>query len=235
MASADWTLLPDSLSIGTVDRGATAGIARPNGGGNFVFGFASTATNPGGVALFTNQANFAPCTKGASITGCLQRGIGGGLTGFSPFLYLCLGGLSMGDTAYMLGLSDEDPHRIKLVKGPLNVGIPAQAVTSPPAQGVLAASSETYSVATWLQVRLDAIVNGNGDVVLNCYENDLTANPCTSPVWTAIDGIPQIIDDLLGVNTGSAPLTSGYAGFGFATANVTRRSFFDQITITRQL
>ena len=34
MASTDWTFLNDGLDIATVDRGVTAGVARPPGGGS---------------------------------------------------------------------------------------------------------------------------------------------------------------------------------------------------------
>ena len=44
MAEADWTYLNDGLDIATVDRGVTAGIARPPGGGNFLFALNSLAS-----------------------------------------------------------------------------------------------------------------------------------------------------------------------------------------------
>ena len=111
MAEVDWTYLNDGLDIATVDRGVTAGIARPPGGGNFLFAFNSLAAVEGAVALFANLVNFAPMAKGASIRGCIQRGPGGGPTGFSPFLFLSCQGNSVNDIAYLLGLSDDDPHR----------------------------------------------------------------------------------------------------------------------------
>jgi hypothetical protein len=85
-----------------------------------------------------------------------------------------------------------------------------------------------------VHLRLDAIVNTNGDVVLNCYENNLALNPVTAPVWEAIPGISQFIDDQLGINSGSQPFTSGRGGFGFATKDVTRRSYVDYVEIQRQ-
>ncbi|TXD39747.1 hypothetical protein FRC96_05595 [Lujinxingia vulgaris] len=36
MASTDWTFLNDGLDIATVDRGVTANVARPPGGGSFL-------------------------------------------------------------------------------------------------------------------------------------------------------------------------------------------------------
>lgn len=116
MAEADWTYLNDGLDIATVDRGVTAGITRPPGGG-FLYAFNSLAAVNGAVALFANLASFAPRAKGGAIRGVLQRGPGGGPTGFSPFLFLCRQGNSVNDRAYLLGLSDDDPHRIVLARG----------------------------------------------------------------------------------------------------------------------
>ncbi|HYM97443.1 MAG TPA: hypothetical protein VET26_09085, partial [Candidatus Sulfotelmatobacter sp.] len=66
MAETDWTFLNDGLDAAAVDRGVTNGIARPPGGGNFVYGFNSLSTAQGTVALFTSQLNFAPMQKGGS-------------------------------------------------------------------------------------------------------------------------------------------------------------------------
>ncbi|HEU4533467.1 MAG TPA: hypothetical protein VFS00_05090, partial [Polyangiaceae bacterium] len=82
MAEGDWTYLNDGLPSAAVDRGVTAGVARPPGGGTFLFGFNSLALATGAAALFVNLPGFAPMAKGASIRGCLQRGPGGGATGF---------------------------------------------------------------------------------------------------------------------------------------------------------
>src|SRR5690606_7520311 len=97
MAEADWTFLNNGLDIAAVDRGVTAGIARPPGGGSFLYAFNSLAAVEGSVALFANLPNFAPMAKGGSIRSALQRGPGGGPTGFSPFLFLCCQGNSVND------------------------------------------------------------------------------------------------------------------------------------------
>ena len=231
MAEADWTYLNDGLDIATVDRGVTAGIARPSGGGNFLFAFNSLAAVEGAVALFANLVNFAPMAKGGSLRGCLQRGPGGGPTGFSPFLYLCCQGNSVNDTAYLLGLSDDDPHRIVLRKGMVTAGIPDSE-----GPGALLASGESFAQGTWLHLRLDAIVNANGDVVLKVFRNDLAAHALgTPPDWQPVPGMAQFIDDHLGINSGSQPLTSGRAGFGFAVEDVTRRAFVDHVELMRQV
>ena len=230
MASTDWTYLNDGLDIATVDRGATAGIPRPPGGGAFLFGFNSLAAAKGAVALFANQPNFAPMAKGGSIRGCLQRGPGGGPTGFSPFLFLCGQGVSVNDNAYQLGLSDDDPHRVVLCKGSVVAGAPTSE-----GPGVLLRSSESFAQGTWLHLRLDVVVNTNGDVVLSAFRNDLVAHPIgTAPDWEPIAGMPVFIDDQLGINSGTQPYTSGRGGFGFASTDVTRRGFVDQIELFRQ-
>ncbi|GAB4211776.1 MAG: hypothetical protein OHK0013_33800 [Sandaracinaceae bacterium] len=231
MAEADWTYLNDGLDIATVDRGVTAGIARPPGGGSFLYAFNSLAAVSGAVALFANLASFAPMAKGGSIRGALQRGPGGGATGFSPFLFLCCQGNSVNDSAYLLGLSDDDPHRIVLRKGAVTVGLPTAD-----GPGVLLKSAASFAQATWLHLRLDVIVNTNGDVVLKVFQNDLALHPLgTPPDWQPVSGMVEFIDDHLGINSGSQPLTSGRGGFGFSVKDVTRRAFFDHLELFRQV
>ena len=231
MGSLDWSYLNDGLDIGAVDRGVTAGIAAPPGGGDFVFAMNSLAPVQGAVGLFVAVENFAPMQKGGSIRGCVQRGPGGGPTGFSPFLFLCCQGNSVNDQAYLLGLSDEDPHRIVLRKGSLALGVPDSD-----GQGALLKSGAAFAQGTWLHLRLDAVVNDNGDVVLRAYENDLAVRPLGTPAdWQPIAGMDAFIDDCTAVNTGTQPLTSGRAGFGCAFSDTTRRGFFDHLELYRQL
>ena len=246
MASTDWTFLNDGLNIASLDRGVTTGITPPNGGGAFIFGFNSLVVTPGASGLFTNQSNFAPTSalKGGSVRGAVQRGVSGGDEGFSPFLFICLGGTSVNDSGYLLGLEDDEPHRISLRKGALSAGIPG---VSPGVNGVLRRSTATHTKGTWLHLRLDAVVNLNGDVLLKVFSSDLDDNPVTAPVWSPVSGIEDsalvsshgagiaFVDDALGVNSGSAPYTSGRMGFGFATQDVSRRGFFDHLECYRQL
>ena len=230
MGSADWTYMNDGLDVGTVDRGVTAGFAPPPGGGRFVFGFHSLEVAPGAVGLFVNAVDFAPTTRGASVRACVQRAPSGGPLGFSPFLFVCAQGPSVNDAAYLLGLSEDDPNRIVLRKSALTAGTMASE-----GPGVLLRSNESFRDSTWLHLRLDAIANDTGDVVLNVYRNDLTLHPLTgAPVWQPISGMDSFIDDALGIRTGSRPLMAGRAGFGFASKDVTRRAFFDQLEVLRQ-
>lgn len=232
MASSDWTFLTNGLPIGSVDRGVTSGITPPNGGGSFVYGFNSLAVVSGAVALFANQANFAPMAKGGTVRGAIKRGISGGTTNFSPFLFIGLGGPDVGDNGYFLGLQDDEPYHIALRKGQLSDGIPE---AGPGTLGILRRSTTTYDPDTWHHLRLDMVVNVSGDVYLKCFENDLTANAVTSPSWAAITGMDDFIDDSLGVNSGSTPYTSGRAGYGFVCSDVTRRAYLDHVEIGRQL
>lgn len=231
MAEADWSYLNGGLDIATVDRGVTAGVARPPGGGGFVYAFNSLTAASGAVALFANLPDFAPMAKGASIRGALQRAPGGGPTGFSPLFFLCCQGTSVNDRAYLLGLSDDDPHRVVLRKGAVALGLPTAD-----GPGVLLKSAASFAQGTWLHVRLDVIVNTNGDVVLKVLQNDLSAHPLgTAPDWQPVAGMVEFIDDHLGINSGSQPLTSGRGGFGFSVKDVTRRAFFDHIELLRQV
>jgi hypothetical protein len=231
LASTDWTYLTDGLDINMVDRGVTAGVSAPSGGGHFIFGFNSLLVTQGAVGLFVNQPSFAPMPKGGSIRGVVQRGPSGGATGFSPFLFLCARGPSIRDSAYMLGLSDEDPHRVVLKKGPILGGIGESD-----GPGALLRSGQSFAQGTWLHLRLDVIVNDNGDVVLQAFMSDLALHPLgTTSGWEEIDGMPRFIDDQLAINTGSQPFTSGRAGFGFSVRDVTRRAYFDHLEVIRQV
>ncbi len=233
MAQTDWTFLNDGLDAATVDRGVTTGIARAPGGGAFVYGFNSLSTAQGVVALFTNQLNFAPMQKGGSVRAAIQRGISGGPLNFAPFLFIGLQGPSVNDLGYLLGLGDGDPHHIVLRKGALSGGLPD---IPPGTQGVLRRSTATFTPGTWLHLRLDMVANQNGDVLLQVFQNDLSAHALgTAPSWQPVPGMDELVDDALGINSGSLPFTSGRAGFGFFTKDVTRRGFLDEVEVYRQL
>ena len=235
MASADWGILSNSLSSGVIDRGVTGGMAAPTGGSSFVYGFNSLSNTAGAVGLYTAQVNFAPMSKGGRITGAMKRGQSGGPTNFSPFLFIGAQAADVTANGYMLGLSDEDPSVIELRKGALVGGLPAGSVTVPPTNGILRRSTSSFANDTYVHLRLDMVVNVNGDVILKCFMSDLGAHAVTSPSWVAIPGIADFVDDSLGVNSGSAAYTSGYAGFGFRSFDITRRAFFDHLEIARQL
>ena len=197
MAEADFGFF--GASAAETKRGVSAGFTPPNGGGSFVFGFNSQTEGDkaSGVYYYPGHvvSSFAPLRNndseatGGSVRGALQRSsVSQAASGFSIALFCCLQGASApgaGDTGYILGLSDDDPSFIVLAKGvpesPLNEA-------SEDVQ-ILAKSSASYLLGTWHHLRLDVIVNPNGDVVLNAYRSDLALHAVTTPTWAAIAGI----------------------------------------------
>ena len=232
MAQSDWQDLNDSISAASLARGVTSGVTPPNGGGSFIFAYNSLDASAGVHGQLVNIANYNPAAKGASIRGALQRGISGGPLLFAPFLFAGLQGASVNDTAYQLGLGDLDPHHIVLRKGSLVTGLPDNA---PGSNGVLRRSDATYSPGTWVHLRLDVIVNLNGDVILRCFKNDVVVNGVDSPSWVAIPGMDDFVDDPTQINSGSAPLLDGRMGFGCYKGASTRRAYVDHIEALRQL
>lgn len=234
MSETNWTFSTDILSAGSVARGVTSGTDKPNGGGNFTFAFNSLAVVTGGVTLFVNETNFAPtpATKGGRISGALKRAPSGGAVGFSPFLFIGAQGASVNDNGYLVGLSDDDPARIQLRKGNLAGGCPDDIVG---ASGILALGTEGIANDEWVHLQVSMIVNGTGDVILAVRQNDLDANPVTTPVWEAVPGLADFTDDALGINSGSLPYTNGRIGFGFETSDTSRRAYFDHLEVSRQL
>jgi len=246
MAETDWTALTNSLSQASIDYGVSAGFVPPPGGGVFIHGFNSLNTTVGAVGFYTNQTNFAPTPslKGGQITGAIQRAPSAGLINFAPMLFAGLQGNDVSSPGYLLGLGDGlDQQHIILRKGSVVTSLPDVA---PGTQGVLRASTATFPPGTWLHLRLDMIVNANGETLLKAWQSDLTVHSVTSPVWVPIPGIqdPNLIanlgagasfvDDPLGINSGSQPFTTSYFGFAMFSKDVSRRAYFDQITIARQ-
>lgn len=242
MSETDWTECDDVLTTSDVDRGVTDGVGIPNGGTAFVYGFNSVTEASGAVGLFADQAAFAPMDRGCRIAGAMKRHPGAGSTGFAPFLFAAAQGPSINDRGYMLGLSDANPAKIILRKGVMSDGFPSEAI-DPTGTGVLAVSDVAYAEGTWVFVELQVVVNPNGEVVLRVLQNDLDTNPVTAPVCVPVPGMDDVnpgsgiafLDDTLQVNSGSAPLIQGRAGFGWQVDGITRRSFFDHIAVARQL
>lgn len=237
MASNDWTALVNALSPGSVARGVTAGIAAPAGGGSFVYAMNSLTSAVGVVGLYASpqlpNVNFNPMLEGGEISCALQRGVGGGVTGVAAFIFASLQGNDVADLGYILGLADGDPCHIELRKGSLALGLPDENVGG--ANAILRRSTATFSPGTWVHLRLEVVDNDNGDVVVNCYQNDLAANDVDAPVWSAIPGMAQFIDDAVGVNSGSLPLIGGRAGFAARFTDSARRAYFDHLVVAKQV
>lgn len=232
MASSNLTLCTGVLSSSDCARGVTTGTTKPNGGGNFVYAMNSRTAAAGTVALFANQASFAPMASGADVSCAMVRLAGGGTSGWSCYLFAALSGPDVDDVCYLLGLSDGDPCHVELRKGALGGGLPDETPLG--ANVVLRRSTLTVPIAEWVHLRLEAVTQPFGDVILNCYQSDLGANAVSAPSWAAIPGMDAFTDDALGIATGSLPYTSGRAGFGMRTDDVTRRAAFDYLKVGRQ-
>ena len=227
MAEADYTVCDDSLDANTIRRGSTAGITPPAGDDDFVFAFNAVTTGSGASALFYSaDEDFAPYTLGQAVSAAIQKGPSAGNTGYSPLLFACLQGESVTDDAYFLAVSNNEPHKIVLCKGPLNLGVTAD--------NVLRESTANFTIGTWLHLRLDVVVNGNGDVALSVRRSDLAVDPVEDPTWAAVPGMATYIDDALGINSGTVPLDGGRSGFGFWSTQVNRRGYISRFTLSRQ-
>lgn len=233
MAEAEFT--PQTGSALTTAIAWTAGrvITPPNGGGLNTLAFNSIVANPGVVAWRINLADFIPTAAGGVISVAMRRFTGGsGGNGWSCFMWLCGQGTAIGDEAYMLGLTEGNPGRIVLRKGPLSDGVP----DAPPpvsegvlTQGVLRRSSDTIALGDWVHLRLSAKRNANGEVPIRVRRNNLLVNPITAPVWEAVPGMDDFIDDQASIATGSPSLLNGYTGIGLRMSAIYQRVAFDGI------
>lgn len=245
MASTDWAVCSGGLSETDVLRGPTAGSLPPTGGGTHVYGFRSVTSVAGACGLHCALPDFAPTPagKGGRISGAIKRGVANASNGLSAFLFFCAQGSGVGSPAYLLGLSDEASSHLELRKGNISDGLPAPAVIEPNVHpNILMRSTDTFEPGTWQHLRLDVIVQGTGDVILQVFRNDLTLHTVELPVWEAVPGMQGpsdayegFVDDILGVNTASAPFSSGHMGYGCRFDQANRVAYFDHLTIERQL
>ena len=224
MAQSDFTLFPGSLATAVVARGVTNGFTPPNGGGSWVYGWHTLQSGDGAVGMHYNDVNFAPTVRGVSARVALRRVSG---EDCSPMLFGCLQGADVGHVGYLLGLAhDESPARLVLLKGAPSSGLELSKA--------IVQSTGSYQVDQWLHLRLDVIVQPSGDVHLQVFENDLDAHAVTSPVWVAVPGMENFVDDALGINGGGAPYLGGYVGMAYYSGAVGRYAFVDHFEVFRQ-
>lgn len=235
MASSDWITVPNSLLPATVARGVTAGVDRPPGGGTHLYAWKGLGSGTVGVdALRVDVANFNPIpgSNGGQITFTAQKKAGD-QTGFAVFAFFQLQAddVTVGD-AYMLGISAGDPGSIILRKGTLVGGLPDLEITDP---GILRKSVGGVGLDEWIHLRLDVISNPSGDVILKCFQNDLSVNDATAPIWVAIDGMADFNDDSLGINSGSPGLAAGgRMGIGFFMQTAGVIGAVDHVVVGRE-
>ncbi len=244
MGQVDWADLGGSLSDASLKRGVTAGIEGPNGGNGFVFGYNSLdSVSTGAHGKFVDLPGFTPTGSGLSdpdgggfVRGAVKRVASPNNTGFTPMLLFCCQGgpPTVNDEAYMLGLSDADPYKVVLAKGPIVGGI----VQGDDGTKIIVEGSSEYNMSDglWHHLSLEPIVQPNGDVLIKCQESDLSTHDIHNPVWSTIGGFPGAgyIDDALHINTGTSPLWGGYVGWAFAVNNaLNRRGAFDALQSSR--
>jgi hypothetical protein len=234
MAETDWGFF--GAAAADIARGVTAAFTKPNDGGSFAFGFNSKVAQSKAVGLYYNHTNFSPLQNdaaqltGGSIRGALMRsGASVNPIGFYVGLYINLATPSETSEGYVLGLSSDSPSRIVLAKMMPSVEL-STSLANPTK---LAVSSASFLPDTWVHLRLDSIVNPNGDVVLRCLQNNMSNHPVTAPVWEAIPGISDFVDDALGINSGSLPRAGGYLGFCFQSSIAGGRAFVDHVSVRR--
>lgn len=230
MGQADWTELTNVLAAGVVRRGVSMAPAFAAPDGNFIFGMHSLLSTAGVVAQRNNQAGFTPSAAGKAgvVEACIRRY--NVTLGYAPFIGL-LDNLDV-DVAkgYLLGLSDEASYKICLKKG-----LVAEDILSTDS-GVLRSSTTAYTVSQWHHLKLEVVLNPQGDIVLNCYANDLDTYAPGSAVWTAIGGMDRYVDDSLGILQGALPYTGTYYFvMGAYFAATARAALFDYYRAAVQL
>jgi hypothetical protein len=246
MGQADWGDLSGALSDANLKRGVTAGIAGPPGSNGFVFGYNSlVSTVTGAHGKYVDLAGFTPTGSlltnpdgGGGVRGAIKRVASPNNTGMTPVLFFCAQGgpPTVNDEAYMLGLMDRDPYKIVLAKGPIVGGITEDMEDGK----LLVEGSQEFAMGDglWHHLRLDPIVEPNGDVLLKCYYSDLNVHDIHSPDWQLVPGFSAdgYIDDALHIATGTAPLWGGYTGFAFAINEaLNRRGAFDALQAFRAI
>lgn len=241
MGSADWD--DAAGSSGQVRRGVTYALGAPPSAGSVSFGAKSESSSPAAWAMHANQTEFDPVVpgKGSMVLGAIRAAHVSSAPRSCPLVFAALqpdplppptpGPADIGSAAYLLGLSSSG--RLTLVKGAPSDGIP-DAV--PGTMGVLRRSDQVFAPEAWLHVRLDVVVNATGDVVVRARRNDLAAHTLALPTWEEIPGMALVIDDRLGMNTGSRPfgvISGGYAGFGAHHPVIDSVATFGRVDVLR--
>jgi len=240
VAQADWANLTGAaLGTGVVAKGVSSAFTPPSGGGTFINALSSVASGQGFAGKYLNLANFNPIAgtkKGGSFS-CALKKYSSGIT-FAPAFGLVKGTDPSSAVGYIVALTQEAGYKIGLFKGTLVAGFSATAASS----RLLRSSSTTFTkyggaATDWFHLRLDVLVNPQGEVVLNVYENDLGAHTVAAPSWAAIAGMSTFIDDSAGILSGALPYLDGfYVVWGMYVSNeVGRVAMFDYMEASRQL
>lgn len=235
MALADWVF--QTGINGDILHGPTLEVPPVNSSaGDFAYAFnSSDAAGSGVVSLAFSGLDQE---KGTRISGTLTKVSSEG-EGCSVFLFSGLStGLvdgSVSDQVYLLGIQNDGSNRLVLAKGRLDNGIPSgDPGTSNGDTKILAKGTASYETGSWAHVRLDTVVQTGGDVVLIPYIN--TAAIGATENWVQIPGMSErLVDGITQIFSGSPPLVSGRAGFGFHFNATGKSGAVDYIKGRRQV
>jgi len=230
MAQADW----ERLTLNTIDESdisqgisTDASFSPPHGSTCFGFHVLSPVTGVAGYV--TSLADYGPITnsKGGTVIACMRKYVKN--RGYAPVIFFVNGKDVSSAKGYILGLSEGYPYKIVLRKGLLIGGLDETS------DGLLGASEASYDDNDWHNLLLVVTVNLHGDVVVRVRKDADPPTP-TGPSWSAVNGIDDVIDDVLGAVTGDLPITGDfYAGFGhYNSGESGRLSLFDYFRVSRQ-
>ena len=236
MSASDWSYL--SGINGSVKHGPTLEVEPPSGGGDFAYGFNSSDVAGSGVVALVVTTVGLDFPKGGEIAAALTKVSPQG-DGQSVFVFSQIGdGTEVGavsDSVYLLGIQDDPTNRLVLCKGPVSNGIPnGDPGTDNGGTRIIAKGSESVDPGAWVHVRLQAIVQVGGDVLLVAEKNEIPLG--STPVWEPIPGMQdRIVDGVTEITTGSAPLVTGRSGIGWHFQNTNKSAGIDYITGARQV
>jgi len=224
MAETDWTPLANSLEPEQISRGRTTASEFGIVDGSAAVGFHSLDAAAGLSGFVSALVGFAPIAnrKGGIITALVKKHAP--MAGGAPLLFFVNSPDALAAEGYILGLTEEWPYSIALKRGMLSAGLKGD--------NALAKSSAVFSAAAWLELALYVTVNTQNDIVLRVLRRD----PVLTGAWAAVPGIDDVIDDAVGLLTGTPPVYGDfYPGFGHYNSGQSGRvSLFDHITIARQ-
>ena len=229
MAESDFIDLTGSAAESVIRRGVVnvGAAGTPEEGGSFAYSIQSIAATAATFGKRVVGSGFQPTASGGSIRGCLKRGPSTDpAAGVSPFLFIAAQTSAVGAEAYILGLSDEEQSYLALRRGALSGGVPGEDVGG--SGNILTRSTAVYQEEDWVHARMDHIINTNGDARIRVYVNTNALN--IAPNWVELT---EMLYDNLATDD-PAPLTSGYMGFGVATAAIHARAYWDAIEAYQQ-
>lgn len=237
MALSDWSTA--SGSEGGVLHGPTLEVPPVEpAGGDFTYAFNSSDTAGSGAVVLEYDHPSFDFTLGAKISGVLTKTATEG-EGCSVFLFCNHGdGTGVGttvDEGYLLGIQNDGSNRIVLAKGPLANGVPAgEAGSTVSTTKIIARSSNSLAANEWIHLRLQAIVQIGGDVVLVPEYSTVAIGG--TPVWQPLPGMQdRYVDGVTEQLDAGPPIIIGRPGFGFEFTATTKGAAVDYIEGARQV